>query len=104
MPAIRVIRRLLQLDDVEGQPQAGDSLVWDGDAFTPTPLAGDQHYVHTQSTPSAVWTIDHGLGKHPSVTIVDSGGTQWQAEVQHVSQNRLIARFSNPFGGVAYLN
>jgi len=65
---------------------------------------GDKFYQHTQSTPSASWTITHNLGKKPSVTVVDSGGTEWQTEVQHIDENQCIARFSAPFSGKAYLN
>ncbi len=82
----------------------GQTLVWQGEEWQPGTAPGDRHYVHTQSTPSSSWTIRHELGKHPAVTVVDSGGTEWVAEVQHLSEQELVARFSNPFSGVAYLN
>lgn len=66
--------------------------------------SGDLHYTHTQSTPSATWTITHNLGKRPSVTIVDSGGNEWKTAVEHVSNNQTIVRFTAPFSGFAYLN
>ena len=65
---------------------------------------GDKHYTHEQTTPSATWTITHNLGKRPSVTVVDSGGNEWQTAVEHVSANQCIARFSSAFSGRAYLN
>lgn len=64
----------------------------------------DKHYEHTQSTPSAVWTIVHNLGKKPAVTVIDSGGNEWQTAVEHVSANQCVVRFSAPFSGVAFLN
>ena len=64
----------------------------------------DAHYEHIQSTPSADWTIEHNLHKKPSVTVVDSGGTEWKAEVEHVSSDLCVARFAYPFAGSAYLN
>ena len=64
----------------------------------------DKHYEHTQSTPSAVWTIVHNLGKKPAVTVIDSGGNEWQTAVEHVSENQCVVRFSAPFSGVAFLN
>jgi hypothetical protein len=72
-----------------------DSLVLSG---------GDKHYVHTQSIPAATWTINHNLGKRPSVTIVDSAGTEWVTEVEHTSDNQCVARFENAFSGKAYAN
>lgn len=66
--------------------------------------SGDKHYEHTQSTPSAVWTITHNLGKKPAVTVIDSGGNEWQTAVEHVSTNQCVVRFSAPFSGVAFLN
>lgn len=66
--------------------------------------SGDKHFTFTQSTPSAVWTITHNLGKRPSVTVVDSGGTEWQTAVEHLSDNACVVRFTAPFSGFAYLN
>ena len=66
--------------------------------------SGDLHYTHTQSTPSAAWTITHNLGKRPAVTVVDSGGNEWQTAVEHLSDNALVVRFTAPFSGYAYLN
>ena len=64
----------------------------------------DKHYEHTQSVPSAEWTITHNLGKKPAVSVIDSGGNEWQTAVQHVSVNECVLRFSSPFSGVAFLN
>lgn len=66
--------------------------------------SGDKHYEHTQSTPSAVWTIIHNLGKRPAVTVIDSGGNEWQSAVEHISVNQCVVRFTYPFSGSAYLN
>lgn len=68
------------------------------------PGESDKHYEHDQSTPANEWTIEHNLGKKPAVTIVDSGGTEWQAEVEHLSENVCVARFAYAFSGKAYLN
>lgn len=66
--------------------------------------SGDKHFEHNQSTPSATWTINHNLGKRPSVTIVDSAGTEWITEVDHVSDNQCVAYFAHAFSGKAYCN
>jgi hypothetical protein len=68
------------------------------------PGEGDKHFEYDQSTPAQVWEIEHNLGKKPSVTIVDSGGTEWQVEVEHLSENACVARFVHAFSGKAYLN
>lgn len=65
---------------------------------------GDAHFVYAQNTPSDEWTITHNLGKNPAVTVVDSGGNEWQTAVEHISTNELVVRFSSAFSGRAYLN
>lgn len=64
----------------------------------------DAHYVFEQDTPSTLWLVDHALGKHPSVTVVDSAGTQVEGGVDHVDENSLTITFGYAFSGVAYLN
>jgi hypothetical protein len=66
--------------------------------------SGDKHFQHIQSTPSAEWSITHNLGKRPAVTVVDSGGSEWITNVEHLSENALVIRFSAAFSGNAYLN
>jgi hypothetical protein len=69
------------------------------------PAAGsDAHYVHDQSVASAVWTVAHNLGKHPSVSVVDTSGREVTGEVEHVDANNVELTFSAPFSGTAYLN
>ena len=67
----------------------------------------DKHYAftdHTQANPSTIWTINHGLNKFPSVTVVDSAGTQVLGDVQHIDNDNLTITFVNQFSGKAYLN
>lgn len=65
---------------------------------------GDRSYTHNQSSPSATWTIAHNLSKFPSVTIVDSAGTEMIGEIVHDSINHVTATFTTAFSGKAYLN
>lgn len=65
---------------------------------------GDLNYTHNQTSPSTEWTINHNLGKFPSVSIADSSGNLWQTEVDYIDQNSLVVRFSAAFSGKAYLN
>jgi len=65
---------------------------------------GSATYTHTQSVPSAAWTVNHNLGLFPSaVQVVDSGGTVWTGEIQHTNINSLVIRFGFAFSGTAYL-
>lgn len=66
--------------------------------------SGVATYIHKQSEASSKWTIEHNLGRNPSVTIVDSAGTEVYGDVQYVNDNVITVSFSAPFGGKAYLN
>ena len=54
-----------------------------------TPGSAPQAYVHDQAIPSMVWTINHNLGYHPNVTVIDSGGTEWIGDIAHLSDNAM---------------
>lgn len=64
----------------------------------------DKSFEFTQASPSLTWTINHELNKFPSVTVVDSAGTQVIGDVQHTDNNNLTITFINQFSGKAYLN
>lgn len=71
---------------------------------TTVPSSGDKYFRHSQNEPSQTWEINHGLGKFPSVSIVDSGKSAVIGEVQYLDENRLIVSFSAAFSGEAFLN
>lgn len=60
--------------------------------------------VHEQTTPSDTWTINHGLGKFPSVTVVDSAGTWVIGELAYLDADTVQITFSCSFSGRAFLN
>lgn len=64
----------------------------------------DANYVHTQLEASTDWTVNHPLGKRPSVTIVDSGGNTVVGSILYVSSSEVVVHFNVPFAGKAYLN
>ena len=66
--------------------------------------ATDKHYAFNQASPSAIWNINHALNKFPSVTVVDSAGTQVFGDVDHTDNDNLTITFINQFSGKAYLN
>lgn len=64
----------------------------------------DKHFEFFQGSPELTWVITHNLEKYPSVTVLDSAGTEVECEVQHNDINTLTLNFSEPFAGSAYLN
>ena len=59
-----------------------------------------RRYEHVQSTASAVWTVNHNLGRRPAaVAVLSPGGVEVNAAVTHVSVNQLIVTFSAPAVG-----
>ena len=72
-------------------------------------IAGSATYAHNQNSVSNTWVIVHNLGKFPSVTVVDSGGTVVTGNVVYDSNNQItLTFFANgnlvAFSGKAYLN
>lgn len=67
------------------------------EAFTPST------YTHVQDSASATWTINHGLGRHTQVTIVDSAGSEVVGDINHTDLNTVVVTFGAAFGGRAYL-
>lgn len=61
-------------------------------------------HVHEQGSASDVWRIKHELDYQPNVTVVDSAGTQVEGDVEYPSANEIVARFTAPFSGRAYLS
>lgn len=64
----------------------------------------DAYYRHEQVTVSSTWTINHNLGKNPSVVVKDSAGTTWEGHVNYVSTSQIVISFTAAFSGEAYLN
>lgn len=61
-------------------------------------------YVHDQAVASSTWVINHNLGRYPSVTVVDSAGTQFIVQVEYNSKNQLTVYMNGSTTGKAYLN
>lgn len=75
-----------------------------GSGPTPVPGTGDLNYHHVQAMPSTQWTVNHNLGKYPSVSVVDSGGAGVLGEIRYVSMQQCILTFSAAFSGEAFFN
>lgn len=61
-------------------------------------------YTHVQSEAAAEWVIQHNLGKHPSVTVVDSSKRVVIGEIEYKDENELKIVFRGAFSGKAFLN
>ena len=59
---------------------------------------------HIQEVASATWTIEHGLGFVPNITVVDSAGTVVEGSYDYPDSNTVVLTFNGAFSGRAYLS
>jgi hypothetical protein len=73
---------------------------------TPTDLVGSQElgYVHIQEVASASWSITHGLGFTPNITVVDTAGTVVEGSYNYPNSSTVVLSFIGAFSGRAYLS
>ena len=64
----------------------------------------DKHFVYEQGIASDTWVIEHNLNKYPSVSLVDSAGTQFDADVEYNDENTCTVRMNGATTGKAFLN
>ena len=67
-------------------------------------LIADSTYTQCFEVASDVWTINHGLGKFPSVTVVDSANTVVVGNVDYTTSQSLVITFNAAFSGCVFLN
>lgn len=65
---------------------------------------GDKNFVFTQTVASNTWIINHTLNKFPSVSVVDSAGTEVFGQVKYINLSKITITFSAAFSGEAFLN
>lgn len=61
-------------------------------------------YRHIQGIAAAVWTVSHGLGFYPNVTVVDSTGREVIGDTQYIDINTIQLTFNGGFSGEAYVS
>ena len=61
-------------------------------------------YIHEQGVASDVWVIEHNLNKYPSITLVDSANTQFEAQIEYDDKNTCTVYMNGATTGKAYLN
>jgi hypothetical protein len=64
----------------------------------------DKNFVFTQAVASTLWTINHNLGKKPSVTILDNLGREIGTAITHIDNNNLTSESNSAISGTAHLN
>lgn len=65
----------------------------------------DAHFTYHNDRMKTEWIIEHGLGKVPSVTVVeDDTYAVIEAEVQVENENKIKVLFNRAISGKAYLN
>ena len=85
---------------VTGSPTAADQVV----TKSYVDSRADKTYIHDQIVSSSTWSINHNLGKMPTVTVVDTADSVFVGDVEYIDMNNLVITFAFPFSGKAYLN
>lgn len=63
----------------------------------------DAHYSMDFDFLSVV-TVPHNLGKRPAISVLDTGGTQIEGEIEHTNLNTCIVRFGAETSGKIIAN
>lgn len=69
----------------------------------PAGSPGGAVFTFEQMVSSDTWTIPHGLGFNPAITITDTAGTAVYGSVTYPDLNTAVVTFSVPFSGRADL-
>ena len=97
----------LNLTNIGGNGNLTDLLYYDFAVFQLS-SQGSSTFVFDQVVPKMVWgtngIVTHNLGKFPSITVIDTGGTVVNGEYTYIDTNNITLNFSAPFAGKAYLN
>ena len=69
-------------------------------------LRGDlaASYKHTQTTPASTWTINHNLGRTPSIQLLTVGSVEFFADITHTSLNQAVVTLATATAGIAQCN
>lgn len=70
-----------------------------GNIFAPPPPP--TAYVHTQSSPSVEWVINHNLGARPIIEVRTVGGVVMEADVVHLTLNQSRVYLASAVAGEA---
>ena len=93
----------LNLTNLFGSGALDLNKIYDFAVFT-LPSQGSPTFVFTQGVPATVWSIQHNLGKFPSVSVVNNNDLLMNGEITYIDNNNITCNFSAAFAGKAYLN
>ena len=65
---------------------------------------GGDTFVFEFDASQTTWTIQHNLGKEPSIAVVDSAGTEVTCSKRYINLNEIELKFNAAFKGKAFLN
>lgn len=65
----------------------------------PAGPAGGAEFEQEFSSPLIQWLVNHNLGKRPVVSVMNTGGIEVIADIQHTSINQLVVNFSSAIAG-----
>jgi len=63
--------------------------------------SGASYYLHTQSSPAAVWQVAHNLGRTPNISVIRTDGTVAYADIDHASTALAVITFPAAIAGTA---
>lgn len=61
-------------------------------------------YEFSQPTPSALWIINHNLGRKVTTDVYNTGGVKVWGDVINISDNQVHVAFETPMAGYAIIN
>ena len=61
-------------------------------------------YTHNQIQALSTWTINHNLGKRPSIVLLSVGGVEFNGTIIHTSINQAIVYLEIATAGTAQCN
>tara|TARA_R110002167_G_scaffold190373_1_gene392667 strand:- start:3004 stop:3693 length:690 start_codon:yes stop_codon:yes gene_type:complete len=93
----------LNLTNIGGSGNLKNSSFYDFSVFQLS-SQGTTTFIFEQDTPVTTWNVNHGLGKFPSITVINTIGEVVYGEHLYVDSNNVTISFSAPFAGEAYLN
>jgi hypothetical protein len=82
----------------------GNQLIGAGGSVASVTSSSSGTYIYSQDIAAATWSIEHNLGRYPSVTVVDSAGSVVIGDIKYISENEIEIYFIGSFSGQAYLN
>ena len=91
----------LALTYIGGNGSITENLYYDFAQFS---LPSTETFTFTQAVPATVWTINHTLNKHPSISVVSTANQMVVGDASYTSTTQIVITFAAAFAGKAYLN